>query len=159
MKSMCASKHWLVDVGILALISVSFLAGTLAPIAMTQPSDPKYVRIDYMKVDPYKTNSYLKMEREIWKPIHQQLVNDGKIRSWSLYEVRFPQGDNLEYGYLTFTIFNKFQDLETENDFTVFTDVLKKVHPKRTPAALEVNTLDNRKLVRSEVWKLVDNTR
>ena len=156
---MHTTKRCLAVVGILALISAAFLAGTLVHTAFTQSAGPQYVKIDYMKVDPYKINSYVKMEQNVWKPIHQQLVRDGKIRSWSLYEVRFPQGDSMEYGYLTFTTFDKFQDLESADNPDVFAETVKKLNPKSSTIALETQALENRRLVRSEVWKLVDSTK
>jgi hypothetical protein len=146
--------------GLVTVIALSFLAGTLVPTALTQskPSS-QYVSVNYMKVDPGRENQYVQMEREVWKPIHQQRVKDGKMKAWSLYEVRFPGGDNREYGYLTVETYDSIQDVEgSYGDSAYFTSLLKKVHPDKTVTTLEVQAINNRRLVRSEVLKLVDRT-
>ena len=47
---------------------VSFLAGTLVPVARTDTPSPKYFMVSYMKVNPGKDADYLKLEQETWKP-------------------------------------------------------------------------------------------
>jgi hypothetical protein len=146
---------WVVAIG------VAFLAGTLVPAALTQSgTGSQYVTVSYMKVDPAKEDAYVRMERNVWKPIHQQSVRDGKMKSWSLYEVRFPGGDNREYGYLTVETYNSIQDVEgSYGDSASFTSTLKKVHPDKSAVGLLSQALDNRRLVRSEVLRLVDQTK
>src|SRR5206468_5092366 len=85
--------------GLSLIIGASFLAGTMVPAAGTQssatptPSNAvKYVEVDYMKVDPAKTTEYLKIEQDLWKPLHQELVKKGQVKSWTLYGVQFPSG-------------------------------------------------------------------
>jgi L-rhamnose mutarotase len=148
-------------IGWVVVICVAFLAGTLVPAALTQSgTDSQYVTVSYMKVDPAKENAYVQMERKVWKPMHEQLVKDGKMKSWSLYEVRFPGGDNREYGYLTVETYNSIQDVDgSYGDAAYFASLLKKVHPKKTEYDLMFETLNNRTLVRSEVLKLVDQTK
>jgi hypothetical protein len=148
-------------IGWVVVICVAFLAGTLVPAALTQSgTGSQYVTVSYMKVDPAKEDAYVRMEREVWKPIHQQSVRDGKMKSWSLYEVRFPGGDNREYGYLTVETYNSIQDVEgSYGDSGSFTSMLKKVHPDKSLADLLGQALDSRRLVRSEVLRLVDQTK
>ena len=143
------------------VICVAFLAGTLVPAALTQSgTGSQYVTVSYMKVDPAKEDAYVRMEREVWKPIHQQSVRDGKMKSWSLYEVRFPGGDNREYGYLTVETYNSIQDVEgSYGDSASFTSTLKKAHPDKSAPDVFAQALNNRTLVRSEVLKLVDQTK
>jgi hypothetical protein len=80
---------------------LAFFAGALVPnggmqhaaVAMqvaAQPKSPKYVEIDYMKVEPGKDSDYVRLEKEIWKPLHQQRIKNGQLRSWAVYGLRFP---------------------------------------------------------------------
>jgi len=142
------------------VIVLSFLAGTLIPTARTQSGPTsQYVMVNYMKVDPGREDAYVRIEREIWKPFHQQRVKDGKMRSWSLYEVRFPGGDNREYGYLTVEVYNNIQDAEgSYDDKDAMASLLKKTHPDKAVDQYIVQTINSRRLVRSEVLKLVDRT-
>jgi hypothetical protein len=146
--------------GLVMVIIAAFLAGTLVPSALTQSgSSPQYVHINFMKVDPAKATSYVQMEREVWKPIHQERVKDGRMKSWSLYEVRFPGGENREYGYVTFETYDKIQDIEgSYGDQAAMGSLLKKVHPDKTVADLLSQAQSNRKMALSEVWRLVDRT-
>jgi len=151
-KTFCFTAVWVV------VICAAFLAGTLVPAALTQSgTGSQYVTVNYMKVEPAKAAAYVQMEREVWKPMHQQLVKDGKMKSWSLYAVQFPGGDNREYGFLTVETYNSIQNVEGAD--VDFTSLVKKIHPNKTLADLEAQTLNSRSLVRSEVLRLVDQTK
>ena len=139
------------------VVAVSFLAGALIPTALTQSaSRTEYVLVNYMKVDPAKEGAYVQMEREVWKPIHQQRVKDGKLQSWLLYAVRFPGGDNREYGYLTVETYKSVQDVD--GGYDDLASVIKKVHPNKAADQILSQANTSRSLVRSEVLKLVDRT-
>jgi hypothetical protein len=43
-----------------------------------------------MKIEPGKRDAYMKMERELWTPIHRERLKAGMIQSWSLWNRRFP---------------------------------------------------------------------
>ena len=94
----------------LRLVSVvSFLAGSLIPWTpsathvqaqtQAQAKGPKYLLVDYMKVNPGKDEDYYRLEHETWKPIHQEFVKNGKKRFWTFYGVRFPTGADEKYDY------------------------------------------------------------
>ncbi len=142
------------------VVAVSFLAGAVIPTALTQSgSSSSYVLVNYMKVDPAKESAYVQMEREVWKPIHQQRVKEGKMQSWALYAVRFPGGDNKEYTYLTVETYKSIQDAEGSlDDSAAMASILKKVHPNKTLDQLFAQALSNRSLVRGEVLKRIDHT-
>jgi len=36
-----------------------------------------------------KTADYIGIETDVWLPVHQQLVNDGRKNSWALYSVMY----------------------------------------------------------------------
>jgi len=111
-----------------------------------------YVQVDYMKVAPGKGQAYVDMERNVWKPYHQALVDAGQHAWWGLYAVRSPTGTEVGYNYATVNVFSKFTDMEV-----LFSeDVLRKVHPGKDLAAIEDEALATRDLVRSEVWQLID---
>jgi hypothetical protein len=100
-------------------------AAAVAP-AQPNPNPPKYryLVVDYHKPEPGKTGDYVQMEREYWKPVHQDRVNNGKITSWKLYAVSFPNGEGQEYDFVTVTEFASFADLENQYAGTDFRKVL-----------------------------------
>lgn len=63
-----------------------------------------HVLVACMKVQPENVELYHEVESEIWKPVHEELVKQGKILGWILYRVHFT-GTNDEYNYATATIF------------------------------------------------------
>ena len=141
----------------LPLVIVSaFLAGTLVPIGKTQQRPPKYIQVDYMKVDPGRESDYVKLERELWKPLHQARIKEGKIRSWQLFGVKFPFGTAEKYSYVTMNTYDQFSQLE--NPFADTEQLLGKVHPGVKPDDFFTRTVKARDFVRSEVWVLIDQT-
>ncbi len=148
--------------GLALIIGASFLAGTMVPSAGTQssatpkPSDAvKYVEVSYMKVDPAKTTEYLKVEQDLWKPLHQELVKKGQVKSWTLYGVQFPSGTDEKYDFVTVNAFTQFGQLE--NPYADFDQVLPKIHPDMKVEDFLSRTESSRRLVRSEIWAVIDH--
>jgi len=148
-----------------AITTVSaFVLGTLvgtggaqraaAMQAAAQPKSPKYMQIDYMKVEPGKNNDYVHMEQDLWKPLHQQRVKNGQVRSWALYGLRFPYGTDEKYDYVTVETYDRFAQLE--DPYADVGQILTKLRPNTKVEDFARQTQTNRKLVRSEVWELVD---
>ncbi len=75
------------------------------------------------------------------------------MKSWALYSVRFPAGDNAEYGFVTLNAYNSLQDMESQ---PTNADDFKKIHPDKTPEDYMRMIRDTRKNVRSDLWRLVD---
>jgi hypothetical protein len=137
----------------LPLVIVSaFLAGTLVPIGKTQQKSPKYIEVTYMKVDPSRESDYVKLERELWKPLHQERIKEGKLRAWHLFGVKFPFGTDEKYSYVTMNTFDELSQLENPG----IEQLLGKVHPGLKPDDFINRTFKSRDLVRGEVWVLID---
>lgn len=115
---------------------------------------PKFALIEFFKLaDPGKAADHRKVERELWMPIHRERVKLGKIKSWSLWNVRFSRGANSEYDRLTITTFDKFADVESSYPPEVFT----KAHPNLAYAEILARTLATRKQARVEYVTLLDS--
>src|SRR5438309_8489477 len=96
-----------------------------APEAKPQDQPKRRIlSLDYQKPERGKTGEYIRLEREYWKPVHQDRVSKGKISSWKLYEVSFPNGEGQEYDFVTMTEFANFSDLEAPYEGTDFKKVL-----------------------------------
>ncbi len=101
--------------------------------------------VEYMKVPENGNAVYEKMEADIWKPIHQKLVNDGKKSYWGLFAIPFPGGTNAEYHYATVSIYSDLAQSGSDWDFL---NTFKAVHPKMDLTIATKRTLDSRDLVR-----------
>jgi len=139
------------------VIVSSFIAGTLVPAGRAQQGTqkpPKYIEVDYMKATPGHEDEYLKLEREQWKPIHQERIKEGKIHSWYLFGVRFPSGSESKYDFVTVNTFDQFGQME--NSYADIEQVMSKVHSGINVNDFASRTNKSRDLVRSEVWELID---
>jgi len=106
-----------------------------------------FVVVDFMKVQPENHASYLEVEQELWKPMHQERINQGIIVGWYLYAVEF-SGDGDEYNYVVITLYDKADQLENPwRD-----DIPGRVHPGKSPEDLMQRTNASRSHIKSELY-------
>ncbi len=141
----------------LLLTTAVLLAETRAvrpALTAAQAASPPYAVFEFMKIEPGKAADYRKLEREVWMPIHRERARQGLIKSWTLWGMRFPGGTAREYDAIAITTFDKFADVENSYPPEIF----KKVHPKMTDEDRGARTAATRKMVRTEVVVLLDQT-
>ncbi len=142
-------KRWVLS----AIVTASFLMGVLVTTAFTQSQAASFVaEVSFMKVEPGKGPEYLRLERELWKPVHQERIRTGRMKSWSLYRVEYPYGTEREYGFVTVGVHNSITDLERGIE-----DVFAKVHPNVQMTDVSGRTLSARRLVRGEMWRRLEH--
>ena len=135
-----------------ALIPTAFLLGTLVNTGFTQQAaNPSVVEVGCMKIDPLKEEEYLKMEHDLWRPVHQERIKQGHMRSWTLYAVRFPSGSQRECDYRTVNVYSSLADMDRSIE-----DVFKKVHPSVPIAEVGRRTVAARDFRTGELWYQVD---
>lgn len=139
-----------------ALVLIGIYAVRPAPKAQAavQTPSPPYVVFEFMKIEPGKAADYRKMERDIWMPIHRERIKQGLIKSWTLWGMRFPGGTAREYDAIAVTTYDKFANVETSYPPELF----KKVHPKMTDEERNARTTATRKMIRTELVALLDQT-
>jgi hypothetical protein len=81
--------------------------------AGSQPEKYRYLTLDYQKSEPGKAQDYIQLEKEYYKPQHQERVNLGRIISWKLYFVNWPNGDHNEYDFVVLTEYPSFADMDS----------------------------------------------
>jgi hypothetical protein len=135
---------------LLVLVAGSFLAGSMVSPALTQQQASPVYLVNFMKAQPGKVGDYLRLERDIYMPVHQELVRTGRMHSWAVYAVQYPYGDAREYDFVTIDAFDSLADADRPTD-----DIFRKVHPSLTPEQIDIQTEGARSLVRGEVWQLL----
>lgn len=138
-----------------ALIPTAFLLGTFVNTGFTQQQaapDPLVVSVAFMKVDPSKHEEYRRLEREIWRPMHQERIRQGQMRSWTVYAVRFPGGTKRDYDYAVVNTYNSMADMERS-----IVDLVPRIHPNLPLDELSRRTGAARELVRGEMWYRIDH--
>jgi hypothetical protein len=128
--------------------------GFLQSPSPTAAAPPKFALIEFFKLEWGKATEHRQIERELWAPIHRERVKLGKIKSWSLWNVRFSRGAESEYDRVTITTFDKFADVETSYP----SEVISKPHPNLTFAEILARTTAVRKQARQELIVLTDST-
>ena len=133
----------------------AFLAGSLSSALSTQaqqPQRPSVYVVNFMKANPAKVQEYLKLEQETWKPVHQERIRAGQMRSWALYNVQYPYGTSLEYDFVTIDTYASLADAERD-----ISAIFAKVHPSAPLSDIGSRTEATRSLVRGEVWSRIDS--
>jgi len=119
----------------------------------TSPTEPAaYFVVNWMTVEPGNASDYLNMEREIYKPVHEESIKGNFRSGWSLWS-RF-MGNQLQEQYATADAFSSWSQMMQEFSYE---EILKKVHPDKNIDELNEMTLKLRTMGRSEVWKLLDS--
>jgi hypothetical protein len=136
----------------LVLIGICVVRPALTE-AQTQ-SPPQYAVFEFMKIELGKAADYRKMERDIWMPIHRERIKQGLIKSWTLWGMRFPGGTAREYDAIAITTYDKFANVENSYPPELF----KKAHPKMTDEERNARTTATRKMIRTELVVLLDQT-
>ena len=129
------------------------VAGTfLLPgtVAAQDEDQPLFMSVDCMKST---TTDYVSIETEIWRAMHQQLIDQGKRNSWALYSVMY--GDRSKCDYYTVTTFLGQEQLDAYPDYA---EVFKTVHPGKDVSKAMARTLASRQHVATDLWMLVDST-
>ncbi len=121
--------------------------------ANANAAPPKFWFVNFMSVPAGKWDDYVKMEKEIAKPVHQEQITNGHRAGWGLYSVEFPYGAKREYDAVAVDYFNKWSDVVADD----FAAIFKKVHPTKKIEDVNKTIESARTLVRNEVWVLLDS--
>ena len=129
-------------------------SGAYGQQASQSPTPARFVVLDYMKVAPGKAEDYLRLEQEVWKPVHQERVKNKEMVSWQLYAVPYTADTHRDYDYVTANVYDNVAASEGNGVL----DAFRRRHAAKEAASLLTQTGAARQVVRSEVWQLVDQT-
>jgi hypothetical protein len=148
-------------------VAVSFCAGSLvspvftqaqsaAPTPQPSAAQPQatFMLVEFMKVPDGQTAAWVKLEQETWKPMHALRVKDGTIASWAMIAQQLPGDESNGPVVGTVTTFRGWPD-PTRTDWPA---LLKRAHPDGNIDTLMQHTEATRKIVRSEIWQVLDQT-
>jgi hypothetical protein len=106
-----------------------------------------YYEMNFMKSLDGKLGEYIRQEKEIYKPIHQEFINNGNRTGWVFSQLIVPVSDGSQYNFVTA---NGFSDWDKSYSLTL--DDYYKTYNKLFPKAPMPATA--RTAVKTEVWKL-----
>jgi hypothetical protein len=122
--------------------------------APTQASAPTFMFIEYMKVTDGQDETWMKLESEQWKPMHNLRVKNGAIKSWAAVYQAVPADTTHGPIAATVTTFQGWPDPTKTN----WPDLFQMVHKQNDFGALVQKTEAARKIVRAEIWQVLDAT-
>ena len=86
-------------------------------------ADFKYININYMKVKEADYQDYVKMEQEMFKPVHQARIKAGSLKDWSLYQKITPMGAEYPYQYVTAGFIGEWSDFGSNDPERIWQQV------------------------------------
>jgi hypothetical protein len=116
-------------------------------IAAIHNPDQKYVEINFMKTLPGKEEEYVRQEKEVYKPIHQEFINNGKRTAWYFNQLIAPLAEGSKYNYITANFFNDW-----DKSYSITVDEYGKVYNKLFPKTSIPESA--RTMVKTEIWAL-----
>lgn len=134
----------------IAVIAAAVLVVPGESVAQDGERPPLYMSVDCMKSTAV---DYSSVEADIWQPMHQELVNQGKINSWALYWVKF--GDRSNCDYYTVTTYLGQEQLNADLSIGA---VFVAAHGDKDFAKAMARTSTSRQHVATELWAVVDAT-
>ncbi len=132
----------------------AFVAGTLVPTASVQSAaaPKRFIQLQYMKVKPGQGAAYRQIERDLWRPVHQERVKRGLINSWAMYGVHLP-GAAADYDFVVLTEWPSFAGLENSQ----YAELFSEVQEMDDYEGVLQRTRSTRTLVKQDIWVLVDH--
>lgn len=100
-----------------------------------------------------KVADYANLETEMWLPMHQSHVDQGKLNSWALYWVMYGDRSTCDY----YTVMTYLGDAQA-NTQPELKETFSTVHAGDDFAAAMSKTWAAREHVATELWTLVDST-
>lgn len=137
-------KTILREIGIVTILYLVLSAS----LAAAQEQSPEYVSVDCMKST---SPDYVDIETELWQPMHQRRVNEGKISSWALYRVLY--GDRTKCDHYTVTVFAGAAQLNAD---PAYEEVFAAVYPDRSLRQAMADTWEAREHIATHLWMTVD---
>lgn len=116
-------------------------------------SKAKFSVFNYFDTAEGKTSAdHMKMEKEVWMPVHAARVKNGGMKGWVLLQMEFPFGASMPYRDATIDIYTDMkQYLTSWTD-----DLFPKVHPGKNAADLMKATREVARLVKGELRMDID---
>ena len=112
----------------------------------------KYVQIDFMKPLAGKTADYVRMESEVFYPIHQERIKIGALTDWALYEKLLPFTSSSRNDFVTANFFDNPRSIIDPKYEEAFNNIPNNIDFIRLSGQID----QTRTLIKSDIWKLIE---
>ena len=147
--SLTAEEYAVQRDAVATLISTSMMVNQ---VSVGKANKGGYLAVNYMKTA--NLDAWLKLEKELWKPISEQMVKDGVTSGWSLNTRALGLNSDLPWQGVTVDVYPNW-DAVFKGD-PQFVDRIKKVHPDKELNAMFDQFGKARTMVKSELYAVDD---
>jgi hypothetical protein len=109
-----------------------------------------YIRINLAKVHDW--DAWTDLERNIWKPIAQELSKGEKRGTWGASRLVMPSGSSLPYNALSFDVFTNWDALGGGQGVSA---AFQKIHPEMSSDLFSSRAQQAREVVRRDLYRVV----
>ncbi len=135
-----------IRITLILVITFICIASTLD----AQPDEQSlYLKVDYFKAPSDQIGAYLHVEQELWKPVHQQRLEQGIILGWSFFSLFVGEPD-APYNYIAVNVFDDFDKI----DYFGLNDIVAEIYPDKNLSEFYEQTRATRDVVRTEIWQV-----
>jgi hypothetical protein len=136
---------------VLLACSLAMVSATASAFASASSGSEHtvYLQIDYYQVQPGSAPAFVAMHEELWLPVHEERIGDGKIIGWSLYDALIT-GPTVDYDFVAITMTETYGALYGADE----PDLIARVHAGRGADALAETMSEGYRIVNSEIWRM-----
>ena len=104
-----------------------------------------------MNVKPGGEGAYEKLEKDIYKRLHESMIKSGNMEGWGVW-AKYP-GNYKDYQYVTVNVYSSLAQMKSSN----YPDVFKKIFPTMKIDDVTSKTNAARTVTENFIWKQVED--
>jgi hypothetical protein len=105
-----------------------------------------YFEVSYMKAS--NIDDWLAFEKNVWKPLAEQMIKEGMQAGWSVNLAVMPMGTEMPYQGVSVDVYSSWDAVFKAQTDPAFVDRFKKIHPD-----MDFNrTFTDMEKIRSQTW-------
>ena len=112
-----------------------------------------YIHVEYIKLPTNAWSDYWTQMQEIWKPKYKAMIQQGELKSWKLFWVRFPAGQEIPYDIVNVTFHKDSVDMANNKVSGFFTE---KQEGGTHYAKATVDLMNITNTVKTETYQVVE---
>lgn len=109
------------------------------------------ISVAYMRVAPGQEAGYVAVERDVWKPMHEERIRRGALKGWGVYQLQMPGGTDYPYNFAAVNVWGDWGPGPTN------TEIASKVHPGVAWGEITGKTNAAREMPSFEVWQVLEH--
>ncbi len=109
------------------------------------------ISVAYMSVGPGGGSDYVALERDVWRPMHEERIRQGALNGWGVYQLQMPGGSAYPYNYAAVNVWKGWGWGPSMGD------IAAKVHPGVEWEEINRMTTEARDMPITQVWQVIEH--